>query len=77
MLPAQGRDLSLTWRVAALRPFNRKAALKLKFAKPDRPFGLRSLTLNNMVQDPSMLHETLGYEVMRAAAVAAACRCRG
>ena len=56
---------------ASFRPFDRKAALKVKFAKANRPFGLKSLTLNNMVQDPSMIRETLGYEVMRAAGVAA------
>ena len=55
----------------SFRPFDRKAALKVKFAKANRPFGLKSLTLNNMVQDPSMIRETLGYEVMRAAGVAA------
>ena len=56
---------------ASFRPFDRKAALKVKFAKANRPFGLKSLTLNNMVQDPSMIRETLGFEVMRAAGVAA------
>ena len=56
---------------ASFRPFDRKAALKVKFAKANRPLGLKSLTLNNMVQDPSMIRETLGYEVMHAAGVAA------
>jgi hypothetical protein len=56
---------------ASFRPLGKKAAFKLKFAKKDRFFGLKKLTLNNMVQDPSMVHETLGYEVLRAAGVPA------
>jgi CotH kinase protein len=43
-----------------------KAAFKLKFKKGERPFGLKKMTLNNMVQDPSMVHETLAYEDFRA-----------
>jgi hypothetical protein len=56
---------------ASFRPLGRKAAFKLKFAKSDRLLGLKKLTLNNMVQDPTMLHEALGYEVLRAAGVPA------
>lgn len=48
-----------------------KAALKLKFKKGERPFGLKKITLNNMVQDPSMVHETLAYEDFRAVGVPA------
>lgn len=50
-----------------------KAAFKLKFAEASRPaaFGLKKMTLNNMVQDPSMVHETLAYEAFRAAGVPA------
>jgi len=50
-----------------------KAAFKLKFPKASRPsaFGLKKMTLNNMVQDPSMVHETLSYETFRAAGVPA------
>ena len=33
--------------------------------------GLRKMTLNNMVQDPSMVHETLAYASFRAAGVPA------
>ena len=55
----------------SFRPLGEKAAFKVKFAKTDRLLGLKSLTLNNMVQDPSMLHEALGYEVLRAAGVPA------
>jgi CotH kinase protein len=55
----------------AFRPLDQKAAFKVKFAKTDRLLGLKSMTLNNMVQDPSMVHETLGYELLRAAGVPA------
>jgi hypothetical protein len=50
-----------------------KAAFKLKFPKASRPsaFGLKKITLNNMVQDPSMVHETLSYEAFRATGVPA------
>ena len=36
-----------------------------------RFFGLKTLTLNNMVQDQSMIHELLAYKVFRSAGVAA------
>jgi hypothetical protein len=59
---------------ASFRPLSGKAAFKLKLGhtvKGQRILGLKTLTLNNMVQDPSMLHEALAYEVFRAAGVAA------
>ncbi len=45
-----------------------KAAFKIKFnqVKGQKFLGLKKLTLNNMVQDPSMLHETMTYEAFRA-----------
>jgi len=45
-----------------------KAGFKIKFnfVKGQKFLGLKKLTLNNMVQDPSMLHETLAYEVFRS-----------
>lgn len=58
----------------SFRPIDDKAAFKLKFAefvKGQKLLGLKKLTLNNMVQDPSMLHETLAYEAFRAAGVPA------
>jgi hypothetical protein len=57
---------------ASFRPLGQKAAFKVKFPKANRLLGLKSMTLNNMVQDPSMVHETLGYEILRAAGVPAA-----
>jgi len=52
----------------SFRPLSEKAAFKIKFnfVKGQKFLGLKKLTLNNMVQDPSMVHETLGYEVFRA-----------
>ncbi len=36
-----------------------------------RFLGLKKMTLNNMVQDPSMIHEVLAYSVFRAMGVPA------
>ena len=46
-----------------------KSGLKVRFdefVKDQLFFGLKRLTLNNMIQDSSMVHETLGYELFRA-----------
>jgi hypothetical protein len=54
---------------ASFRRLTGKAAFKIKFDKyvdDQTLFGLERLTLNNMVQDPSMIHETLAYEVFQA-----------
>lgn len=56
------------------RTLDQKAAFKVKFnfsVSGQRFLGLKSLTLNNMVQDPSMLHETLMYALARAVGVPA------
>ena len=45
---------------ASFRPLGKKAAFKVKFPEANRLLGLKSMTLNNMVQDASMVHETLG-----------------
>ncbi|HEU4943969.1 MAG TPA: CotH kinase family protein [Solirubrobacterales bacterium] len=55
----------------SFRKLTEKAAFKLKFKKADAVLGLRKMTLNNMVQDPSMVHETLAYAAFRAAGVPA------
>jgi CotH kinase protein len=55
----------------SFRPLSQKAAFKLKFKKSERFLGLRKMTLNNMVEDPSMVHETLAYGLFRAAGVPA------
>lgn len=55
----------------SFRKLTGKAAFKLKFKKAERFLGLRKMTLNNMVEDPSMVHETLAYSLFRAAGVPA------
>jgi len=55
----------------SFRNLTAKSAFKVKFPKT-KPFkGLRVLTLNNMVNDPSMIRETLAYTAYRAAGVPA------
>ncbi|MFN8217501.1 MAG: CotH kinase family protein [Solirubrobacterales bacterium] len=54
--------------LGSFRPLSGKAALKVKFAafvKKQKFRGLKKLTLNNMVEDPSMIHEALTYTVFR------------
>ncbi len=58
----------------SFRPLTAKAAFKLKFnhsVAGQRFLGLKKLTLNNMIQDHSMVHEALTYEAFRSAGVAA------
>jgi hypothetical protein len=58
----------------SFRPLTGKAAFKVKFnhsLKGQTFLGLKTLTLNNMVQDPSMFHEALSYESFRAVGIAA------
>ncbi len=57
--------------IGSFQSLDGKAAFKLKFKKSDAFLGLRKMTLNNMVQDPSMTHETLSYTLFRAAGVPA------
>jgi hypothetical protein len=55
--------------LGSLRKLDEKAAFNIKFDKyvDGQAFlGLDKMTLNNMVEDPSMLAETLGYELFRA-----------
>jgi hypothetical protein len=55
----------------SFRELSEKAAFKLKFKAKDAVLGLRKMTLNNMVQDRSMVHETLAYAAFRATGVPA------
>jgi hypothetical protein len=55
----------------SFRELDDKSAFKLKFKKTERYLGLKKMTLNNMVQDPSMTHETLSYAAFRASGVPA------
>jgi hypothetical protein len=51
---------------------NDKAGLKLKFSSSSQRInGIKKITLNNMVQDGSMSHEALSYEVFRSMDIAA------
>ena len=62
--------------LGSFRPLAGKAAFKVKFnhsVAGQRFLGLKKLTLNNMVQDKSMIHETLAY----APSERSACRRRG
>ena len=56
---------------ASFEPLTGKAAFKLKFKKTERFLGLRKMTLNNMHEDASMIHETLAYASFRANGVPA------
>ncbi len=56
---------------ASFKPLSGKAAFKIKFPKAGPFMGLRKMTLNNMVEDPSMTHETLSYALHRALGVPA------
>ena len=52
-----------------------KAGFKIKIDytnKNQSLFGVKKLTLNNMVQDPSSLHETMAYRLFRSVGVATA-----
>lgn len=53
----------------SFRKLSGKAAFKLKFKKAEPFLGLRKMTLNNMVEDYSQVHETLAYRAFRAAGV--------
>ena len=57
----------------SFRTLDGKAAFKVKFKEfgGEKFLGLKKLTLNNMVEDPSMIRETLAYELFRAAGVPA------
>jgi hypothetical protein len=58
----------------SFRTLDQKAAFLVRFDEydPDQePLGLEKLALNNMVQDPSMIHEQLAYALFRDAGVPA------
>jgi len=55
--------------IGSYRWLDRKAGFKVKINAVDsnlRFYGLKKLTLNNMVQDGSYIHEALAYRVFRA-----------
>jgi hypothetical protein len=56
----------------SLRTLDQKAAFKIKFdafVEGQTFLGLKKLTLNNMVEDPSMVHEVAAYEAFQALGV--------
>lgn len=58
----------------SFQPLSGKAAFKIKaagYADDDRIAGLKNFTLNNMVDDRTMMHETLAYALFRAAGIPA------
>ncbi len=58
----------------SFRPIDDKPAFKLKFDKfvdNQRFFGLKRMTLNNNVQDPSFLSQPLAYKLFRSAGLPA------
>ena len=60
--------------IGSFRTLAGKAAFKVKFGHSvsgQRLLGLKTLTLNNMVQDRSMVHELLTYEAFRASGLPA------
>lgn len=64
----------LKGRLGSFRPLSGKAAFKVKFdhVENGQTFrGLKKMTLNNMVQDASMIHEALTYRLMRLLGVPA------
>lgn len=64
----------LKGRYGSFRTLDQKAAFLLRFDEWDsqqEPLGLEKLALNNMVQDPSMIHEQLAYMLFRDAGVPA------
>ena len=66
--------LRLKGGLGSYRDLNGKAGFKVKMnfsVKGQKLFGLKKLTLNNMVQDWSMLHEATTYRIFRAMGVPA------
>lgn len=65
-------EVRIKGRWGSQRDLGGKAAFKIKFPNSrQRVSGLKKLTLNNMVQDPSYITETISYELFRAMGVPA------
>jgi hypothetical protein len=63
-------EVRIKGQLGSKRSIDDKPALKVSMLDGHRALGVEELTLNNMVQDPSMLHEALGYRVYADAGVA-------
>jgi hypothetical protein len=68
--------IRLKGKYGSFRDLAHKAGFKIKFnfeneagVKGKKFLGLKKMTLNNMVQDTSMIHERLAYEAFRATGV--------
>ena len=56
----------------SFRAFPAKAALRLEFPSGlQRVFGIKRMTLNNMIQDRSKINEAVGYALFRGMGIAA------
>ncbi len=65
-------EVRLKGRWGSARGLDGKAAFKIKFPNSrQRVAGIKKFTLNNMVQDPSYITETISYELFRAMGVPA------
>ncbi|NCG18009.1 MAG: hypothetical protein GWP91_03230 [Rhodobacterales bacterium] len=67
-------ELTIKGGYGSGREFHEKAAFRMNLDRfdPEGPIrGQEHLTLNNMVQDPSAVHETLTYRLMREAGIPA------
>ncbi len=64
-------EVRLKGRAGSFRPLEEKSAFKVKFNLEDgqRFRGLKLMTLNNMVQDHSRIHEWLAYTLFRGVGV--------
>lgn len=70
MSPALEAEIRIKGRLGSFRPMpDGKSAFKVRFDTPFR--GLNKLTLNNMVQDRSAIHEWLAYTLFREMGVPA------
>jgi CotH kinase protein len=65
-------ELRLKGGWGSLRDLNGKAGFKIKIPRDHRAKvgGLKKLTLNNMVQDASFVHEAMSYRLFRAMGIA-------
>lgn len=66
--------LRLKGGLGSYRDLNGKTGFKVKMnfsVKGQRLYGIKKFTFNNMVQDPSMLHEAMTYRIFRAMGVPA------
>ena len=63
---------------SSFQPIDQKPAFRVninKFVKGARLFGLKQILLNNMTQDPSMIHERLAYWIGRQIGTVPTPRC--